>query len=257
MCMSVCACASASACSYKLLTLNFQDYKLAMHKSAAAERISLDHLSLMHNCSVWHMMCWTTCWPNSWIMVKIRKVLNIPSWSHQRKTQRWTFLTGSKKEWHFVAWLYHQLCHFHSWFSLRFLCSEKSSMTQTVSLFILCACLISGHIAQLTHLSQLASTSFIFPLKQEAGDEKVSTSVKGSINSVIQFRGEDVTELFIPAQSLLTDLLKNWSMKTKSKCCFDFSQILIVMQKCGLVTILWLRCLQNNIFLLHCRPGCK
>lgn len=50
----------------------------------------------------------------------------------------------------------------------------KSSMTLTASLLILSMSLISGHVAESMHLSQLASTSSLFPLKQEAGDEKVS-----------------------------------------------------------------------------------
>lgn len=78
-----------------------------------------------------------------------------------------------KHQWHFVAWLYGQLCNFHSCFSLRFHCSKNLQWPQQ-SVCSLLVYVSLSHVTQPTHLSQLASTSSLFPLKQEAGDEKVS-----------------------------------------------------------------------------------
>lgn len=116
-----------------------------------------------------------------WLYIELRDLAVVNYWKLERKgppkmkaIQILNFLWKKNHQWHLVAWLYGQLRYFHSCFFLRFHCSKKSSVTWTVSLFILSACLFSGHVAQPTHLSQLASTSSLFPLKQEAGDEKVS-----------------------------------------------------------------------------------
>ncbi len=91
----------------------------------------------------------------------------------------------------------------------------KSSMTPTVILFILGICLISAHVALPMHLNQLASTSSLFPLKQEAGDEKESHICKMQPPAllIVSFSLEAKCDptFYSSYQSLLTELLKNSS----------------------------------------------
>lgn len=84
-------------------------------------------------------------------------------------------------------------------------------MTPTNTVFILSKRLISGHVSPLTHLSQLASTSSLFPLKQEAGDEKVSHICKMQPPALLiaSFSLEAECDQTFHSSNLLTVLLKN------------------------------------------------